>query len=104
MAENRPVEQELSFRNVQLLRNEGLGHGSYGFVCKAKCDQLICAAKIIYRVLRQAVTADPGKEHRLPHHRFQSEIEFLKHVHHPNIVQYLGTYDDPDSGDTVLLM
>ena len=47
----RLVEQEFTFRNVQLFKNDTLGTGSYGAVCKAKCDQLICAAKLLYPVL-----------------------------------------------------
>ena len=103
----RPVgndEQEFTFRNVQLLKNETLGTGSYGAVCKAKCDQLICAAKLLYPVLFQMQAPDPGKEHRQPFQRFKEECRFLSRVNHPNIVQYLGTYCDPDTNAPVLLM
>ena len=100
----KPVEQEFTFRNVQLLKNETLGTGSYGAVCKAKCDQLICAAKLLYPVLFQMQTPDPGKEHRQPFRRFEQECRFLSRVNHPNIVQYLGTYRDPETNAPVLLM
>ena len=46
MAE-RPKYQ---FKSVQLLKDQHLGIGSYGAVCKAKCDDLICAAKIIHSI------------------------------------------------------
>ena len=103
----RPVgdgQQEFTFRNVQLFKNETLGTGSYGAVCKAKCDQLICAAKLLYPVLFQMQAPDPGKEHRRPFRRFEEECRFLSHVNHPNIVQYLGTYRDPETNAPVLLM
>ena len=100
----RPNEQDFAFRNVQLLKNETLGTGSYGAVCKAKCDQLICAAKLLYPVLFQMQAPDPGKEHRQPFRRFESECHFLSRVNHPNIVQYLGTYHDPETNALVLLM
>ena len=103
----RPVgdgEQEFTFRNVQLLKNETLGTGSYGAVCKAKCDQLICAAKLLYPVLFQMQVPNPGKEHRQPFRRFELECQFLSRVNHPNIVQYLGTYRDPETNAPVLLM
>ena len=92
----RPVrdgEQEFIFRNatVQLFKNETLGTGSYGVVYKAKCDQLICAAKVLHPVLFQIQAPDPGKEHRQPFHRFKQECQFLSQANHPNIVQYLGT-------------
>ena len=102
--EPKSVEQEFTFRNVQLFKNETLGTGSYGAVCKAKCDQLICAAKLLYPVLFQMQAPDPGKEHRQPFRRFELECQFLSRVNHPNIVQYLGTYRDPDTNAPVLLM
>ncbi|XP_064405351.1 probable serine/threonine-protein kinase kinY [Halichondria panicea] len=104
MAERQDSEQEYIFRNVQLFKNDTLGTGSYGAVCKAKCDQLLCAAKLLYPVLFQMAVPDPGKEHRHPFRRFETECAFLKRINHPNIVQYLGTYRDPDTNAPVLLM
>ena len=105
----RPVQdvgQDYTFRNVELLKNETLGNGSYGAVCKAKCDELICAAKLLYPVLfeMQPQAPVPGKEHRQPFRRFELECRFLSRINHPNIVQYLGTYRDPDTNAPVLLM
>ena len=97
-------EQELTFATVQLLKYETLGTGSYGVVCRAKCDQLICAAKLLYPILFQVQIPNPGKEHRQPFRRFEEECKFLSCVNHPNIVQYLGTYRDPDTNAPVLLM
>lgn len=77
-------------------------------VCKAKLDELTCAAKIIYTEL--VVPAEGqghvsrGKEHRHPVKRFERECEFLSTMKHPNIIQYLGTWTDPDTGQLVLLM
>ena len=100
----RNDEQEFTFRNVQLFKNETLGTGSYGVVCKAKCDQLICAAKLLYPVLFQMSISDSGKENKQVFHRFERECQFLSRVKHPNIVQYLGTYRDPETNAPVLLM
>ena len=36
--------------------------------------------------------------------RFEQECQFLSTIRHPNVVQYLGIYQDPDTGLTVLLM
>ncbi len=104
MAERQDLEQEYIFRNVQLFKNDTLGTGSYGAVCKAKCDQLLCAAKLLYPVLFQMTAPDPSKEHRHPFRRFEIECAFLSRINHPNIVQYLGTYRDPDTNAPVLLM
>ena len=97
----------IGFRSFQLLKTQTLGIGSYGSVCKALCDDLLCAAKIIHPTL-----IDPNahqrierqREHRLPISRFMQECEFMSAIRHPNIVQYLGTRQDPQSGLPVLLM
>ena len=97
----------IGFRSFQLLKTQTLGIGSYGSVCKALCDDLLCAAKIIHPTL-----IDPNahqrierqREHRLPISRFMQECEFMSAIRHPNIVQYLGTCQDPQTGLPVLLM
>ena len=45
-----------------------------------------------------------GREHRLPIRRFEQECQFLNTIKHPNVIQYLGMYTDPDTGLPVLLM
>ena len=102
----RPTNQ-IGFREIELLREETLGVGSYGAVCKARCDQLVCAAKIIHPTLvlpNSYQQISPQREHRLPIRRFEKECDFLKEIRHPNIIQYLGMYQDPETGLPVLLM
>ena len=93
-------------RKVQLFKEQSLGIGSYGAVCRAKCDDLICAAKILHPTLFDpgADDYDSSGECRLPIQRFEQECEFLSSIKHPNVVQYLGMYKDPDTGLPVLLM
>ena len=105
---------------VRLFRDEVLGVGSYGKVCRAERDHLPCAAKIIHEtlfdptatitaVLRQRASRRGSHE---PHHlgpetpfeRFRQECEILSNLQHPNIIQYLGTYQDPATRLPVLLM
>ena len=105
MAQQR--NKSIAFKTVQLFKDQTLGIGSYGKVCKAKCDDLLCAAKLIHETLfdptaQQLIT--PQREHRLPMRRFEQECEFLSTIRHPNIVQYLGIYQDPDTGLPALLM
>ncbi len=95
--------QRMAFQNIELLKKETLGTGSYGAVFKAKCDQLICAAKLLYPVLFN-IKSGSNKDHKLPFQRFESECCFLSQVQHPHIVQYLGTYRDPETNAPVLLM
>ena len=97
MAEQRT---EFAYHNIELYKSESLGSGSYGGVCKAKCDGLLCAAKIMHPTLFDL--RDPGSASYL--RKFQEECHLLSLARHPNIVQYLGTYSDPDTRLPVLLM
>ena len=57
------------FKSIQLFKEETLGIGSYGKVCQAKCDNLLCAAKIIHETLFDPTAVQQmshGREHRLP--------------------------------------
>ncbi len=100
-------EKRIGFKTVQLLKDQILGIGSYGKVCKAECDGLLCAAKVMHETLFDPTAQQliaPQREHRLPMRRFEQECEFLSTIRHPNIVQYLGIYRDPDTGLPALLM
>ena len=93
-------KRELSYGSVQIYDKELLGIGSYGKVCKAKCGQLPCAAKLLHDTLFQ--DNDPGTRNLVT--KFLQECQFLSTIKHPNIVQYLGTVTDPQSQRPVLLM
>ena len=85
----------VGFKHIQLFKAQSLGVGSYGAVCKAKCDDLVCAAKLLHPILFDPAARSklpPEGEHKLPISRFEQECEFLGSIKHPNIVQYLGTY------------
>ena len=81
-------------QDLQLFRGETLGSGAYGIVCKAKLNELPCAAKLLHRVLF----------HPTIQRRFVQEHELLQSLRHPNVVQYLGVTLDPQSGLPILLM
>ena len=82
-----------SYRKVQILRDQPLGNGAYGMVCRALCDELPCAAKVLHPVL-------VSERNTL---KFRQECQLLSSVKHPNIIQYLGTHlESPNS--LVLLM
>lgn len=96
----------LGFKVVQLFKDKTLGIGSFGKVCKAKCDDLLCAAKILHPTLFDPTVMHHiarHQEHRLPIERFKQECEFLSALRHPNIVQYLGIHQDPDMHLATLL-
>ena len=89
------IRRKPSFRKVELHKDRTLGSGAYGIVCEAKCDTLLCAAKIMHSALHG---------YRLPAEKFEREIELLSTIRHPNIVLCLGVWQDPESDCPVLLM
>ena len=95
MAEQAP--NNFRFGYVRLQQDAPLGTGAYGQVCKAMLGELPCAAKLLHSVL-----IDPNK----PRNRelFERECRFLSEIRHPNIVQYLGVAQDPQTGLPILLM
>ncbi len=98
MAAQLPAAQQ--FQTVQIFKTQSLGLGSYGAVYRAKADRLPCAAKLLHPILFH--DRDPGVQRILQ--RFEQECQFLSGIRHPNIVQYLGTCRDHDSGLPALLM
>ena len=106
MTEQAVIPSHPKFLKILVFKNEELGSGSYGAVYKAKCDDsLICAAKLLHRTLLfHPVQCAAPQEDRLPINRFEQECEFMSTIRHPNVVQYLGTGEDPETGLRLLLM
>ena len=100
MARRSQQQYEFHYQRVELLKTEELGVGSYGAVCKAMCDDLPCAAKILHRTLFQFTA--PGNTSVM--RKFEQECRLLSAIKHPLIVQYLGTYLHPESRLPVLLI
>ena len=102
MALEIPIQGSFGYRSLHLVKSEhnSLGIGSYGAVYKARFDQLPCAAKVLHPILFS--TRDPASRRIVE--RFEQECRFLSEMRHPNIVQYLGSCLDPESGHPVLLM
>ena len=92
--------QAFHYQSFHINKSQPLGHGSYGAVYKAKCDQLTCAAKVLHQLILDI--EDPGSGKIME--RFQQECAFLESIRHPHIVQFLGVTTDPDSRLPVLLM
>ena len=92
--------QPAHLANIRLFKTQCLGKGAYGMVCRAMRDDLPCAAKLLHPLFFQS--GDPGVHSTA--RKFELECQFLSTLRHPNIVQYLGTYQDYESGSLVLLM
>jgi len=88
------------YKKIELLKTETLGVGSYGVVCRARCDELPCAAKVLHLVFFQF--NKPGTNDLM--RRFEQECHFMSQIKHPHIVQYLGVHQDKETGLPVLLM
>ena len=73
---------QFGFYNVELFKEDTLGTGSYGGVCKARCDGLPCAAKVMHPTLFDL--RDPGTVSYLQ--RFEEECRLLSAARHPNVV------------------
>ena len=97
MAAQLEAGKNFRYGKVQIFKSQSLGVGSYGAVCRARCGQLPCAAKLLHPIL-----ANPGAPRN--QQRFEQECQFLSGIRHPHVVQYLGTCRDPESGLLVLLM
>ena len=93
---------EFKFFDVQLLKEEQCGTGSYGKVCKAMVDQLVCAAKIIHPTFFSSEIDTSSSIKTIE--QFEKECDFLSAIRHPCVVQYLGTTTDIETGMPVLLM
>ena len=92
--------RELGYGAIEIYDKETIGVGSYGKVCKGKCGQLPCAAKLLHDTMFS--TNDPGIRKFVE--QFEQECRFLRMIEHPNIVQFLGTVKDPRSQRLALLM
>ena len=92
----------INHKSFQIDKSQTLGHGSYGAVYKAKCDQLPCAAKVLHPTIVDPSNHDPGAVRIMD--RFSQECALLESIRHPNIVQYLAMTLDPESRLPVLLM
>ena len=63
LMDERPKYQ---FKSVELLKDQSLGFGSYGAVCKAKCDDLLCAAKFIHPIRLYYIKLHPKESTDCP--------------------------------------
>ena len=99
-------DKKVRFKTVHVIKNPELGSGTYGKVYKAECDGLLCAAKMLHALCNPDIwdLIAPQREHGLLMKRFEQECEFMSTIKHPNIIQYLGMYQDPDTHLPVLLM
>ena len=85
---------------ITLFKKQTLGRGAYGVVCRAKYGELPCAAKLLQAVFFE--DSDPAAQTMVD--KFREECQRMSVLKHPNIIQYLESYVDPDTGLPALLM
>lgn len=91
------------YQHITILEDRELGRGNYGRVCKALCDDLPCAVKLLNpKIFQFASTGDLDGNPGLV--RFRQDCEVLRSIIHPCIVQYLDAYVQSDTGQAILLM
>lgn len=96
---HRQYHAEFIFRHIEILYDRPLiGKGAYGAVRYARCDKLLCAAKLIHALFFD----DPNFESLK--RDFEDECRLMSNMRHPNVIQYLGYYEEPKSRLPVLLM
>ena len=91
----------ISDPNIELLRDQGLGKGSYGRVFKVQYRGSMCAAKEIHSILIDTATS----EHREKlQDSFMHECYQCSKLNHPNIVRFIGIYHHPQQIFPVMIM
>ena len=73
-----------------LVIGKEIDRGSFGVVYLATLDKKSVAAKRFHKALMNSV--GPGEN--VPLKNFKTECERLKDLNHPNVVRYIGAYED----------
>lgn len=86
------------FSNIKIYTEQQLGTGSYGIVCKARCDKLLCAAKLLHNIF--FLSSDPGVA--VVKDKFEEECRLMASIVHPCIVQFIGVAVSLDNQPVLL--
>ena len=75
---------------LKILKDIKLGRGSFGVVYSATLDKKPVAVKRFH----QELMTGAGPAENVPLKNFKTECEQLKDLNHPNVVRYIGAYED----------
>lgn len=99
VARGRAALKSCELLGVEETRKE-LGRGSFATVVEVNYLGLRCAGKKLHPVLVEGTGA--GGEFLVS--RFEEECRVLSRISHPNIVQFMGVYFDPETDLPVMVM
>ena len=92
--------KNFKYQQVTIFEDQELGRGTFGKVCRALCDELPCATKLLNPILFQFSDGLAEENMKI----FNQESKLLCSINHPCIVQYLDAYVHLETCWAVLLM
>lgn len=106
------MAKKFKFESVTLDHGHSLGSGHYGHTYHVTCDHLLCAGKLMSPELfdqngsrgRCSGGKTEGRVKRSLISIFQHEMDNLRRIGHPNLVQYLGCSIDADTQLPIVIM
>ena len=93
--------------DLTILKDKIIGNGSFGSVFEGKWKGKRCAAKVLNSLGQEIVTGLPATKGEVQGDtvsRFKRESDFMKKLHHQNIVLYYDTQLYPKCNWPVLVM
>lgn len=105
------MAKKFKFESVTLDHSHSLGSGHYGHTYHVTCDNLLCAGKLMSPELFESDQSGgkgrgkaEGRVKRSLISIFQHEMDNLRRIGHPNLVQYLGSSIDADTQLPIVIM
>lgn len=89
---------------VRVMEEKILGEGAYGVVKLGTYYGLLCAVKKLKATMFPPGMKKMDQESELVLQSFYNECETLSKVRHPNVVQFLGAYQDKHTHLPVIVM
>ncbi len=104
MAKPKDLPKDYIIHDVEVMEDKILGEGAYGVVKLGTFYGLLCAVKKLKATMFPPGMKKMDQESELILQSFYNECATLSRVRHPNVVQFLGSYQDKHSGLPVIVM
>ncbi len=103
-AKLQDLPEDYIIREVNVKEDKILGEGAYGVVKLGTFYGLLCAVKKLKASMFPPGMKQIDQESELILRSFYNECETLSKIRHPNVVQFLGAYQDKHSRLPVIVM